>query len=97
MEDIAGLNEEELTRSREILASRITASGELVISASEERSRLINMERAYTRLENLIINAGRLPRLRRPTKPSRAAREERLHSKRCRSRIKSRRRFNSEE
>ena len=97
MEELAGLSEEELERSREILASRITASGEFVLSASEERSRLINTERAYTRMENMIINAGRLPRLRRPTKPSRAAREERLHSKRCRSLIKAHRRISAEE
>ena len=79
---LEGLNEAEIARLRETLASRITAEDELVISASEERSQRTNLERAYTRMESLIVNAARLPRVRRPTKPGKAAREERLKSKR---------------
>ena len=97
LDDLAGLNDAELMRLRETLASRVTGEGELVVTASEERSQRINLERAYARMESLIINAARLPRLRRPTKPSRAAREERLRSKRCRSQIKAERHFNTEE
>ncbi|MDR0313982.1 MAG: aminoacyl-tRNA hydrolase [Treponema sp.] len=82
LDDLAGLNDIEAARLRETLASRITNSGELVINASEERSQHTNLERAYTRMESLIVNAAHLPRTRRPTKPSRAAREERLNSKR---------------
>jgi len=95
--DLEGLNEAELARLRETLASRITVEDEIVIAASEERSRRTNMERAYARLENLIANAARLPRLRRPTKPGRAAREERLNSKRLASLKKAGRRFKPEE
>ena len=81
--DIEGLNEAESMRLRETLSSRITGEGEIVIAASEERSQRTNLERAYARMEALIVNAARLPRIRRPTKPSRAAREERLRAKRC--------------
>jgi ribosome-associated protein len=81
LDDLAGLNDIEVTQLRETLASRITTEGELIISASEERSQHTNLERAYARMESLIVNAARLPRTRRPTKPSRAAREERLNSK----------------
>jgi len=95
--DLEGLSEAESDRLREILAGRITVDGELVISASEERSRRTNLERAYSRMETLIINAARLPRVRRPTKPGRAAREERLKSKHRRSYTKSERRFQSDE
>ena len=95
--ELEGLNDAELARLRETLASRISGEGELIIAASEERSQRINLERAYTRMESLIVNAARLPRLRRPTKPSRAEREERLHSKRRRSLLKANRRFKSEE
>jgi len=97
VEDIAGLNDDEVSRLRETLAHRITGVGELVIAASEERSQRTNLERAYTRLESLIINAARLPRLRRPTKPSRAAREERLERKRRRGLKKAERRYKIEE
>jgi len=80
--DIAGLTDAETERMRDVLANRITCSGEIVISADEERSRRTNLERAYFRLEGLIIAAGRLPKVRRPTRPSRASKEERLKSKR---------------
>ena len=97
VDDLEGLGEEELLRLRETLASRITGAGELVIAASEERSQRTNLERAYARMESLIVNAARLPRIRRPTKPGPSAREERLRSKRKRSRIKAERRFTPEE
>ena len=97
LEDLAGLNEAEAARLRETLSSRITNEGELVIAASEERSQRTNLERAYARMEALIVNAARLPRLRRPTKPSRAAREERLHFKHRRGLLKADRRFKPDE
>jgi len=97
LDDLNGLNDAEAARLRETLASRITGEDELVISASEERSQRLNLERAYIRLEALIVNAARLPRVRRPTKPSRAAREERLRYKRRRSLKKAERSFKPEE
>ena len=97
LDDLEGLNDTEAARVREVLSSRITGAGELLVTASEERSQRTNLERAYARMGSLIVNAGRLPRLRRPTKPSRAAREERLHSKRRRSQIKAGRRFKPDE
>ena len=97
MDDLEGLSEAELARLRETLASRITGEGELIIAASEERSQRTNLERAYSRMETLIMNAARIPRQRRPTKPSRAAREERLRSKRYNSQRKAERGFKPEE
>ena len=95
--DIEGLSDLEAARMRATLASRITTEGEIVIHADEERSQRTNLERAYFRLEALITAAARLPKNRRPTKPSRAAREQRLHSKRLQGRKKAQRRFNPEE
>ena len=97
VEDIAGLSETEVARLKETLASRITVSGELVIASDEERSQRVNLERAYTRLENLIVNAARIPRTRHPTKPSRAARLERLRAKQLKGQKKANRRFKPEE
>ena len=93
LDALEGLNEKEAARLREILASRITGEGELLIAASEERSQRTNLERAYLRMESLIVNAARLPRLRRPTKPSPASREERLSTKHHRGSKKAERRF----
>jgi ribosome-associated protein len=98
LDDLAGLTETEMTRLRSTLASRIStgdsgedASGEIVIASSEERSQRTNLERGLSRLEALITLAARLPKLRRPTKPSRAAREQRLQAKRLQGRKKQER------
>jgi ribosome-associated protein len=93
LDDLAGLTDIENARLRETLASRITNNNELVISASEERSQHTNLERAYARMESLIVNAAHLPRARRPTKPSRASREERLNAKRLHALKKAGRRL----
>ena len=97
LDHLEGLFLTEASRLREVLASRITKEGELIITASEERSQYVNLERAFSRMETMIINAARLPRVRRPTKPTRAAREERLKNKRIRGLRKAERRFDREE
>jgi ribosome-associated protein len=86
---VDGLNGAEMERLRAILASRINHEDEIVIAASEERSQLRNLERAYERMERLVCDAARLPRKRRPTKPSRAARQSRLDAKHHRGRVKA--------
>ena len=95
--DIGGLSEAELCRVRELLANRITTGDEIVINADEERSRQTNLERAYFRLEALIAAAGRLPKCRRPTKPSKAAREQRLQAKHIRGQKKAVRHYKPDE
>jgi ribosome-associated protein len=97
LNDLAGISQAEADRLRETLAGRITTEGELVINADEERSQRTNLERAYKRMEALISAAARLPKHRRPTKPSRAARENRLQSKRIQSQKKAGRHRSSTE
>ena len=89
---INGLSDVETARMREQLAGRISAADEIIINAEEERSQRTNLERAYFRMEALISAAARLPKHRRPTKPSRAAREQRLSAKHLHSRKKALRR-----
>jgi len=79
--ELAGLSEAELERVKTLLANRITGNGEIVITSDEERSQRINLERAYFRLEALIVASARLPKIRKPTKPSKAAKEKRLQAK----------------
>ncbi len=95
--DVDGLSEAELDKVRELLANRITNDDEIIINADEERSQKTNLERAYFRLEALIAAAARLPKHRRPTKPSRAAREQRLQTKHLNSRKKALRRIKPDE
>jgi ribosome-associated protein len=81
LNELSGLSEIELARVRELLAGRINTENEIVIISEEERSQRINQERAFSRLEALVRSSARLPKHRRPTKPSRASREKRLQSK----------------
>jgi ribosome-associated protein len=97
---LEGLSEAEMTRLREVLASRLHGEdegGELIIASSEERSRRVNLERAYARMEALIIASARIPKRRRPSKPSPAARQKRLTHKHIHSAKKQNRRFSGEE
>ena len=82
---------------RELLANRITTEDEIVINADEERSQRTNLERAYSRLEAILAAAARLPKNRRPTRPSRAAREQRLQTKKLHSHKKAQRRLKPDE
>jgi ribosome-associated protein len=95
--DVEGLSETELSRLRETLASRITVDDEIVINSSEGRSQLVNLERAYARLGDLLISGARVPHCRRPTKPGRAARENRLQAKRRQGQKKAGRKFRPDE
>jgi ribosome-associated protein len=94
---IAGLTEAELARLRDILAPRITKEDELIVNADGERSRRANQEQAYARLEALVAGAARLPKKRRPTKPSRASRDARIQAKHLHSEIKKSRRYKSDD
>jgi ribosome-associated protein len=71
---------------------RITKDGMVVIKAQEFRSQEKNKAAALMRLTELIQKALRVPRRRRPTRPSATARARRMDGKTRRSRIKSLRR-----
>jgi ribosome-associated protein len=91
--DLAGLSEVEQNRLREVLTPRLSDNaGELVISSSEERSQRINLERAYSKAEVLIVTSARLPKKRLSSKPSKAVKERRLKTKRLHSEKKAGRR-----
>ncbi|MCL2443825.1 MAG: aminoacyl-tRNA hydrolase [Treponema sp.] len=90
LDELAGLSEAELERVKTLLANRVSRandsdSGEIVITSDEERSQRVNLERAYFRMEALITAAAKLPKVRKPTKPSKLAKEKRLQSKRRQS------------
>jgi ribosome-associated protein len=67
------------------------------VSVSETRSQWRNRELARERLAARLEAALVEPKVRRKTKPSRAAREQRLEEKRARSRLKTSRRRPEEE
>jgi len=62
--------------------------GEITIVSSQYRSQHRNREAARARLEDLVTNALVPPKPRHATKPSRAARQRRLDSKKRRGDLK---------
>ncbi|MGH7579484.1 MAG: alternative ribosome rescue aminoacyl-tRNA hydrolase ArfB [Gemmatimonadales bacterium] len=74
------------------LAPRLDAAGRLRIVASESRSQLRNREAATERLRNLVAGALKVPKPRKRTRPSRAAKAARLEAKRRRAATKRERR-----
>jgi ribosome-associated protein len=74
------------------LSSRLDGDGWLRIVASARRSQAQNRDDAESRLVELIDRALIVPKRRKPTKPSRGAREARLEEKKRRGETKRRRR-----
>lgn len=71
---------------------RISKQGVLVLKAQRYRSQEQNLENARQRLAAIILQAAATAPARKPTKPSRAARQRRVDSKVKQGRIKSLRR-----
>lgn len=67
---------------------RITTEGVIVIKAQEYRSQEKNREEALRRLCEIIESVARVPRKRKPTKPTRSSQQKRLDSKTRRGEIK---------
>jgi ribosome-associated protein len=72
--------------------SRLTDDGVLVIDSRVHRTQAQNREAARERLVELIRRALITPKPRRKTRPSRAAKERRIETKKRRGEIKSQRR-----
>jgi ribosome-associated protein len=68
-------------RLRHLSGRRLTAEGAILILARNHRSQERNRREAEERLIDLIRRALVTPKARRPTKPTRAARERRLEQK----------------
>lgn len=79
-------------RLMKLAGNKMTENGVLVIKARRFRSQDKNRKDAFHRLADLIRRAAVRPKTRRKTKPSPAARERRLTTKKKRGDIKRRRR-----
>ena len=75
-------------RLSRLAGRRLTRDGVLVITANRFRAQERNRADAIDRLVALIRQAAVAPRIRRPTRPSKAARQRRLDAKQRRSRVK---------
>jgi ribosome-associated protein len=71
---------------------RISADGVIVIRAQRYRSQDRNRDDALSRLQSLVEAAARVPRQRKPTRPTKGAQRRRVDAKVNRGRLKAARR-----
>ena len=83
-----GLHPDVYDRLKQIAGSRLTGAGELVITARRFRTQEANRTDARARLAQMIAAAHIVQPKRKATRPSRAAKAERVDSKRKRSAVK---------
>jgi ribosome-associated protein len=87
----SALGETQRARLLERLGPRVV-DGAIIVVASEHRSQLQNRTAAQARLAMLLTDAlAPPPPARRPTRPSRAAKQRRLDAKRHRGELKTNR------
>ena len=84
-----GLPPHAYEKLKSLAGSRMTAGGELLITARNYRTQDANREDARRRLAELIAAAHVRQARRRPTKPSRAAKAKRVDTKKGRGAVKA--------
>jgi ribosome-associated protein len=89
--DLAGspsLDEAQKARVRAALKSYVDKDGVLHLASQVSRSQLQNRQDVTARFVELMRRALRVPKKRRPTRPTAASKKRRLEAKRRRSQIK---------
>jgi ribosome-associated protein len=82
------LNPGAYERLKQIAGSRVTGAGELIITARRFRTQEANRTDARRRLAEMIAAAHIVQAKRKPTRPTRAAKAQRVEKKRQRSAVK---------
>ncbi|HTH12862.1 MAG TPA: alternative ribosome rescue aminoacyl-tRNA hydrolase ArfB [Spirochaetia bacterium] len=82
---LGGITEPERARLLVKLAGKLTAEGDLVVQAQDERSQGMNRDLAIERVIALVVQGLHRPKPRHKTKPTKASQERRLTAKRVAS------------
>lgn len=88
IDNSALLTLEEKLLLKEKLANKITGEGYLQVKNQTERSQLANKELVIKKMNVLITRALIIPKKRKATKPSKAAKEKRILSKKKNAEVK---------
>ena len=83
-----GLHPDAYQRLKTIAGSKVTGAGELLITARKYRTQDANRQDARRRLAELIAAAHIVQAKRKATRPSRAAKAQRVDKKKQRSAVK---------
>ena len=81
-------SEDEKKLIRQKLANKITDEGNLLVKSQTERTQLGNKQQVISKMNLLVQKALIVPKKRNPTKPSKAAKEKRINSKKKLGEIK---------
>ncbi|MFS0848521.1 alternative ribosome rescue aminoacyl-tRNA hydrolase ArfB [Novosphingobium panipatense] len=76
-------------RVRELAGSRMTARGELILTARRFRTQEANRADARERLAELLVEAHKLPEKRAKSRLNRVGKEQRLKGKKLRGSVKA--------
>ena len=89
--DIAASSLPEAVKARLLMSAdqRITAAGIVIIKAQRYRTQDRNREDALARLQELVDAAAHVPRVRKPTKPTKGSQRRRVDTKVKRGQIKA--------
>lgn len=74
--------------------SRITKEGVVIIKAQQHRTQELNREDALARLKALILDAIKVEKVRRATKPTKSSQRKRVDHKKQKGQIKALRKKN---
>lgn len=89
IDDSQILNDDQKALIKEKLANRITSEGDLQVRSQTHRTQLANKEEVIEKINNLINEAIKKKKLRIATKVSKAAKQNRLESKKKKGDVKS--------
>ena len=78
-------------RLREVAGSKLTAAGDLLITARQHRTQDANRQAARDKLEEMLEAAHRAPKRRAKTRLNRVGKVQRLKSKKARGAVKANR------
>ena len=83
------VSEEQKVLLSEKLAAKINADGLLLVKSQEERTQLGNKQLVIKKMNALVTKSLIVPKKRKPTKISKAAKEKRLDSKKKKGEVKA--------
>ena len=78
-------------RLRDIAGSKLTASGDLLITARQHRTQEANRQAAREKLEDMLEAAHKSPKKRAKTRLNRVGKTQRLKAKKARGDVKAKR------
>ena len=82
------LSEEQKSLVQQKLSNRINTKGALIVRSQTHRTQLANKEEAIKKINELITQALKKKKMRRPTKPTKGSKEKRLENKKRSAELK---------